>query len=123
MLGRSSCIELLTIKIFNIVVGPSPRVKKAHVGKRSPVEYWTDTLRKSGVGISTESSGMNTMTGLNKTQGKNMAYSSTSHYLRQVVGTEKPKKGTVDFTGSMITGYNLSKLNEAEFGHTCCLSV
>lgn len=32
------------------------------------------------------------MTGLNKTKTKDMSYASTSHYLRQLMGTEKTKK-------------------------------
>ena len=74
---------------------------KGHPGKRSTVEYWVDTLRKSREGISTESSGKNSMTGLKKTQAKNLAYMSSSHYLRQMAGLEKTGKNTADPTGTL----------------------
>ncbi|KAK2178216.1 hypothetical protein NP493_553g02008 [Ridgeia piscesae] len=66
-----------------------PTKNKGHVGKRSAAEYWTDTLRKTSVGISTES-GANGMTNLKSTHG--IAFSSTSHYLRQLAGLEKTRK-------------------------------
>ena len=66
-----------------------PTKNKGHMGKRSAAEYWTDTLRKTGVGISTES-GANGMTNLKSTHG--IAFSSTSHYLRQLAGLEKARK-------------------------------
>ena len=81
-----------------LTVGPSKN--KGHVGKRTTAEYWTDTLRKTGFGISTES-GANGMTNLRKAQG--MAYSSTSHYLRQVAGLEKGRKVASDPTGELRT--------------------
>ena len=56
-------------------------------GGRTTTEYWSDTLRRTGVGISTESRG--SLSGLNKSQTQHMAYNSTSHYLRQMAGTEK----------------------------------
>ncbi|XP_050393678.2 IQ domain-containing protein E isoform X2 [Patella vulgata] len=59
---------------------------------KTPIEYWVDTLRKTGTGISTESSGRNTFTGLKKNNDLNMAYHSTSHHLRQMMGVEKAKK-------------------------------
>ncbi|KAK7507952.1 hypothetical protein BaRGS_00000917 [Batillaria attramentaria] len=62
--------------------GESPRHK-------TPIEYWVETLRKTGTGISTESTGMNTFSGLKKTNEKFYPYLSTSHYMRNVMGTEK----------------------------------
>lgn len=59
----------------------SPRHKTAS-------EYWIDTLRKTGQGISTESTGMNTFSG-KRPRDRDMPYLSTPHHLRQMVGTEK----------------------------------
>ncbi|XP_060071720.1 IQ domain-containing protein E-like [Ylistrum balloti] len=59
---------------------------------KTSTEYWVDTLRKTGIGRSTESTGMNTFSGLKKPKERDMPYLSTSSYLRQIVGTEKPKK-------------------------------
>ncbi|ESO82030.1 hypothetical protein LOTGIDRAFT_170441 [Lottia gigantea] len=73
-------------------IGSSPRHK-------TPIEYWVDTLRKTGSGISTES-GRNTFTGLKKDNGLDMAYYSTSHHLRQVMGVEKPRKGQEPYNRS-----------------------
>ncbi|XP_041362365.1 IQ domain-containing protein E-like isoform X3 [Gigantopelta aegis] len=55
---------------------------------KTPIEYWLDTFRKTGG----DSSTMNTFSGLKKTGDKNLAYLSTPHYLRQVVGIEKTGK-------------------------------
>jgi len=43
-------------------------------------------------GRSTESTSTNTFSGLKKPREQDMAYLSTSSYLRQMVGTEKGKK-------------------------------
>ncbi|XP_025100404.1 IQ domain-containing protein E-like isoform X2 [Pomacea canaliculata] len=59
---------------------------------KTPVEYWVETLRKTGSGISTESTGMNTFTGLKKANEKYYPYMSTSHFMRQVMGTEKANR-------------------------------
>ncbi|XP_021351055.1 IQ domain-containing protein E-like isoform X2 [Mizuhopecten yessoensis] len=59
---------------------------------KTTTEYWVDTLRKTGIGRSTESTGMNTFSGLKKPKERDMPYLSTSSYLRQMVGTEKTKK-------------------------------
>ena len=73
-----------------IIPGTSTGAKKGHIGKRTPTEYWTDTLRRTGVGITPETLGQqHSMTGLKK---QDMSYKSTSHYLRQVAGTEKLAK-------------------------------
>jgi hypothetical protein len=64
-------------------------------GKRTSMDYWMDALRKTGEGRSTNSTRMNTFTGGRPDQG-NMPYMSTSHYLRQMVGTEKGKKSPAD---------------------------
>ena len=69
----------------------STGTKKNRTANRTAIEAWGDHLRRSGSGISTESKN-NTMTGLNKTKTKDMSYASTSHYLRQLMGTEKTKK-------------------------------
>lgn len=58
---------------------------------KTSTEYWVDTLRKTGIGRSTESIGMNTFSG-KRPREQDMAYLSTSSYLRQMVGTEKPQK-------------------------------
>ncbi|KAI0233849.1 hypothetical protein LSAT2_015937 [Lamellibrachia satsuma] len=85
---------------LNAVKSGGPTKNKGHMGKRSTAEYWTDTLRKTGFGISTES-GANGMTNLRKTQG--MAYSSTSHYLRQIAGLEKARKVASEPTAKAAT--------------------
>ncbi|XP_033752568.1 IQ domain-containing protein E-like isoform X2 [Pecten maximus] len=59
---------------------------------KTSTEYWVDTLRKTGIGRSTESTGMNTFSGLKKPKERDMPYLSTSSYLRQMVGVEKTKK-------------------------------
>ena len=51
----------------------------------------------TGTGVSS-----NGMTGLKKSQTGSMSYGSTSHYLRQLVGTEKLKKGS-EPTGKRLT--------------------
>ncbi|KAL8593279.1 hypothetical protein ACOMHN_009932 [Nucella lapillus] len=63
--------------------GESPR-------HRTPIEYWVETLRKTGVGRSTESTRMNTFSGLKPGNEKFYPYMSTSHYMRSAMGTEKP---------------------------------
>ena len=64
---------------------------KKGLKSKSAVEAWGDHLRRSGSGISTESKN-NTMTGLTKAKTKDMSYASTSHYLRQLMGTEKGRR-------------------------------
>ncbi|KAK3090919.1 hypothetical protein FSP39_015721 [Pinctada imbricata] len=59
---------------------------------KTPTEYWVDTLRRTGIGISTESTSMNSLSAMRKNNDMNMAYLSTSSYLRQMAGTEKPRK-------------------------------
>ncbi|XP_052266999.1 IQ domain-containing protein E-like isoform X2 [Dreissena polymorpha] len=54
-------------------------------------EYWIDTLRRTGTGFTTESIGMNTFGG-KRPRDKDMPYLSTSAYLRQMAGSEKPSK-------------------------------
>jgi hypothetical protein len=57
---------------------------------RTPTEYWSDTLRRTGVGLTPQTtSHMDSFSGLQKSQSRNMSYGSTSHFLRQRVGTEK----------------------------------
>ncbi|XP_046379018.1 IQ domain-containing protein E-like isoform X1 [Haliotis rufescens] len=70
---------------------------------KTPIEFWVDTLRKTGVGMSTESSG-NAMTGLKKGNDLNLAYLSTSHYMRQMMGTEKPRRNMDDPTAKAHAG-------------------
>ena len=72
-------------------LGVSTGTKKNRTMNRTAVEAWGDHLRRSGSGISTESKN-NTMTGLNKAKTKDMSYASTSHYLRQLMGTEKTRR-------------------------------
>ena len=43
------------------------------------------------------------MTGLSKSKAKDMSYSSTSHYLRQLVGTEKNRGHKVDPACKLIS--------------------
>ncbi|KAK7112123.1 IQ domain-containing protein E-like isoform X2 [Littorina saxatilis] len=62
--------------------GESPRHK-------TPIDFWVETLRKTGTGISTESSRMNTFSGLKNGNEKFYPYLSTSHYMRTAMGTEK----------------------------------
>lgn len=63
---------------------------------KSTTEYWVDTLRRTGTGITTQSTGSvgttNTFTGLKRPNEAAMAYLSTSSYMRQMMGTEKTKK-------------------------------
>ncbi|XP_061181859.1 IQ domain-containing protein E-like isoform X4 [Saccostrea echinata] len=63
---------------------------------KTTTEYWVDTLRRTGTGITTQSTGSvgttNTFTGLKRPNETAMAYLSTSSYLRQMAGTEKSKK-------------------------------
>ncbi|XP_060594862.1 IQ domain-containing protein E-like isoform X2 [Ruditapes philippinarum] len=54
-------------------------------------EYWIDTLRKTGTGFTTESTGMNTFSG-KRPRDKDMPYLSTPAYLRQMAGTERQHK-------------------------------
>ncbi|XP_067670716.1 IQ domain-containing protein E-like isoform X2 [Haliotis asinina] len=70
---------------------------------KTPIEFWVDTLRKTGMGMSTESSG-NAMTGLKKGNDMNLAYLSTSHYMRQMMGTEKPRRNVDDPTARTQAG-------------------
>lgn len=58
---------------------------------KTSTEYWVDTLRKTGIGRSTESTGMNTFSG-KRPREEDMAYLSTSVYMRQKAGIEKPQK-------------------------------
>jgi hypothetical protein len=77
--------------------GVAAGTKKANIGKRTPTEYWTDTLRRTGYGITPETLGHpDTITGL---KPQDMTYKSTSHYLRQLAGTEKPNKTMPAETG------------------------
>ena len=77
------CHELL----YGVVDGTTKGSKK------SAVDLWSESLNKTGVGITTQTiSGRESLSGLKKSQLKNMSYSSTSHYLRQIVGTEKGRK-------------------------------
>ncbi|BFZ03004.1 hypothetical protein BsWGS_06043 [Bradybaena similaris] len=55
---------------------------------KTPTEYFIDTLRKTGVGISAETNKSQSLTGL-KGNGLYYPYLSTSHYMRNVLGTEK----------------------------------
>ncbi|CAH1793332.1 unnamed protein product [Owenia fusiformis] len=77
--------------------------------RKSATEYWTDTLRKTGHGISTEST-PNGMTGLKSSRA--MPYNSTSHYMRQLAGTERRKNGTIDPTGKPSPGTPAYKSSE-----------
>ena len=64
--------------------------KKGHQGKRTPTEFWSESLRRTGVGLTPQTtSNMDSFSGLEKSQTRNMSYGSTSHFLRQRVGTEK----------------------------------
>lgn len=79
-----TCIHLLAV-----YPGAVPGSKKAHIGKRTPTEFWTDTLRRTGYGITPETLNHQSLTGL---KHQDMSYKSTSHFLRQVAGTEKMSK-------------------------------
>ncbi|KAL3877716.1 hypothetical protein ACJMK2_035381 [Sinanodonta woodiana] len=59
---------------------------------KTPSEYWVDTLRKTGIGFSTESTGMNTFSGLKRPNEMAIPYLSTSSFMRQMMGTEKGRK-------------------------------
>ncbi len=68
---------------------------------KTSVEQWSETLSKTGVGLTTQTTNKSAnMSALKKSQSKHMAYSSTSHYLRQLVGTEKTRKTLVNDTPS-----------------------
>ncbi|KAL4240651.1 hypothetical protein ACF0H5_001442 [Mactra antiquata] len=76
----------LTVGLASSRNPQSPRHKTAG-------EYWIDTLRKTGTGFTTESTGMNSFSG-KRPRDKDMPYLSTSSYLRQLAGTEKPGKNS-----------------------------
>ncbi|XP_064616436.1 IQ domain-containing protein E-like [Liolophura sinensis] len=92
-----------TAKLANGRPPESPR-------RKTPVEYWVDTLRRSRTGISTESTGMNSFTGLKK-DNKHLAYLSTPSYLRQLAGTEKPRR-EADLTNRSAPGTPAYKSSE-----------
>ncbi|XP_067935175.1 IQ domain-containing protein E-like isoform X2 [Watersipora subatra] len=58
--------------------------------KKSPSEYWVGTLRRSQ-GLQSEIAAMDTF-GKGGPSGESVPYLSTSHYLRERVGTEKSSK-------------------------------
>ncbi|XP_076443397.1 uncharacterized protein LOC143281951 isoform X2 [Babylonia areolata] len=72
-----------TLMYTNGRQGESPRHK-------TPIEFWVETLRKTGAGRSTESTRMNTFSGLKTGNEKFYPYLSTTHYMRTAMGTEKP---------------------------------
>ncbi|CAL1527285.1 unnamed protein product [Lymnaea stagnalis] len=55
---------------------------------RTPTEFFIDTLRKTGVGLSTETNKNQSLTGLPRGNTQAYPYLSTSHYMRQVMGVE-----------------------------------
>ncbi|KAK3580706.1 hypothetical protein CHS0354_005710 [Potamilus streckersoni] len=71
------------------LIGPRHPESPRH---KTPSEYWVDTLRKTGIGISTESTGMNTFSGLKRPNEMAIPYLSTSSFMRQMMGTEKGRK-------------------------------
>ncbi|XP_052764700.1 IQ domain-containing protein E-like isoform X2 [Mya arenaria] len=81
----------------------SPRHKTAS-------EFWIDTLRKTGTGFTTESTGMNTFNG-KRPRDKDMPYLSTPSYLRQIAGTEKQGK-MIDPTAKASPGTPAYKSQE-----------
>lgn len=88
---RAICVTGLIFIQFNFLDGVNRSKSPSH--KRTALEQWNNTLRRTGVGITTETMGSkDSFSGLRKSQMKNMSYGSTSHYLRQIVGTEKSKK-------------------------------
>ncbi|GFR66380.1 IQ domain-containing protein E [Elysia marginata] len=70
------------LTMSNVYRAASPRHK-------SVTEYFVDTLRKTGVGLSSETNKSQSMTGLNRAGDSLFPYRSTSHYMRQVMGTER----------------------------------
>ncbi|GFO47703.1 Iq domain-containing protein e-like [Plakobranchus ocellatus] len=71
------------LTMSNVYRSASPRHK-------TPTEYFVDTLRKTGVGLSSETNKSQSMTGLNRAGGDGLfPYRSTSHYMRQVMGIER----------------------------------
>ncbi|KAK3756906.1 hypothetical protein RRG08_009448 [Elysia crispata] len=70
------------LTMSNVYRSASPRHK-------SVTEYFVDTLRKTGVGLSSETNKSQSMTGLNRNGDSLFPYRSTSHYMRQVMGTER----------------------------------
>ncbi|XP_046552516.1 LOW QUALITY PROTEIN: uncharacterized protein LOC124262112 [Haliotis rubra] len=70
---------------------------------KTPIEFWVDTLRKTGMGKSQRVRG-NAMTGLKKGNDMNLAYFSTSHYMRQMMGTEKARRNVDDPTARTHAG-------------------
>lgn len=70
------------LTMSNVYRAASPRHKTV-------TEYFVDTLRKTGVGLSSETNRSQSMTGLNRVGDALFPYRSTSHYMRQVMGTER----------------------------------
>ncbi|ELU12618.1 hypothetical protein CAPTEDRAFT_218924 [Capitella teleta] len=71
-------------------LGVASGSKRGNLRKGTPTEIWTDTLRRTGFGITPETLGQKqSLTGL---KPQDMTYKSTSHYLRQMAGTEKMNK-------------------------------
>ncbi|XP_074647702.1 uncharacterized protein LOC141903482 isoform X2 [Tubulanus polymorphus] len=92
------------VKTGSGTLGGGGKAKAGKPVKRSASEYWIDTLRKTGEGHSTESIGMNTFTGIRRPDEMNMAYLSTSHYLRQMKGTEKTPRNGNTANGKVPSG-------------------
>ncbi|XP_012939651.1 IQ domain-containing protein E [Aplysia californica] len=57
--------------------------------RKTPTEFFVDTLRKTGVGLSSETNKSQSMTGLKGPNDRQYPYMSTPHYLRQVMGAER----------------------------------
>ena len=67
---------------------------------KTPTEFFVDTLRRTGVGISSETNKSRSMSGLKGHNEQVYPYMSTPHYLRQKMGTEKVHR-TDDPTGNI----------------------
>lgn len=90
--GRKSGRKSATEMWINSVQTTSRRNKPGNTKNKTASEYWTETLRRSGHGLTgqTRKAGLSN---LDKNLANDMAYGSTSHYLRQMVGAEKVTNG------------------------------
>merc|ERR1711963_91296 len=71
---------------------------------KTPTEFFVDTLRRTGVGLSSETNKSQSLTGLKGSREQTYPYMSTPHYLRQMMGTEKPGRPTADPTARHNAG-------------------
>jgi len=92
---KSFCIKNYPENIPSNRSSPSPsrrRLVRAESTRKSLQDYEMAMLRKYQLSLKTTNVA-SSFTGLQTTQKMNLAYASTSHYLRQAVGVEKMRHG------------------------------